>query len=154
MEEGPQRLSGEELERIHDDALALGAGRAGSDVARVVSNTFSLLEEIDRLAGALDDERQGRELALRLLDFERRRLAQLGDEALADQVVALQEDDRAWVRAIVRQARFVRPGAEAVLVAPSSSDADRRAAQRVLDDLHDAEDALRGFDEGPSDEQV
>jgi hypothetical protein len=145
-------LSSEELERIHADAAALGDRVDDEAVSGVCSNT--LLDQIEWLTEALDDERQGRRLALGLLDFERRRLALLGDEALADQVVRLVEDNREWVRAIVRQARFVRPGAEAVLAAPSSSDAERQAAQRVLADLDDAEDALRGFDDGAPDAQV
>jgi hypothetical protein len=37
------------------------------------------------------------------LDFQRRWLAKLGDDALADQVVALKDDNREGVRAIVRQ---------------------------------------------------
>jgi hypothetical protein len=55
---GPQRLSSEELARIHAEAAALVDLLEDPAVTRVCWNTFLLLDEIDRLASAFDDERE------------------------------------------------------------------------------------------------
>ncbi|MCZ7538054.1 MAG: hypothetical protein M5T61_20405 [Acidimicrobiia bacterium] len=62
-------------------------------------------------------EHESRQLALRFHDCERRWLA-ARDEALADQVVALKDDNWEWVRAIVRQ----RMGCASVRISEQRAD--------------------------------